>query len=96
MLNYCMWSDWFAPLAPAWMEPGGKPPVPEAWSRQPFLKQLLTKCPGVGERESLSPADPGTSRRGHFICRYCGREEKLEIRGKKTFSQHLPVPHETT
>ncbi|TNN57262.1 hypothetical protein EYF80_032521 [Liparis tanakae] len=33
---------------------------------------LLTKCPGVGERESFSPADPGTSKRGHFICRYCG------------------------
>ena len=39
---------------------------------------VLTKCPGVGERGSLRPADPGTSRRGHFICRYCvgGEREK--------------------
>lgn len=40
---------------------------------------LLTKCPGVGERESFSPADPGTSKRGHFICRYCGWEERSRI-----------------
>lgn len=56
---------------------GGKPPVPEAWSTE----QLLTKCPGVGERESLSPADPGTSRRGHFICRYCGEGSKIRNQG---------------
>jgi len=35
----------------------------------------LTKCPGVGDLESLRAAAPGMSRRGHFICRYC-REQK--------------------
>lgn len=39
-----------------------------------LFQHLLTKCPGVGERESFSPADPGTSKRGHFIPRYCEQD----------------------
>lgn len=54
--------------------------------RDTVLMQLLTKCPGVGERESFSPADPGTSRRGHFICRYYGREGKS---GKNPFKKYF-------
>lgn len=41
--------------------------------------QVLTKWPGVGERESFSPADPVTSRRGHFICRYCGEKKREAV-----------------
>lgn len=36
----------------------------------------LTKCPGVGDLESLRAAVPGTSRSGHFICRYCRRQRR--------------------
>ncbi len=49
------------------------------------VSEILTNCPGVGDRESLSAAVPGTSRKGHFICRYC-----------KTQQQHTdetPTPH---
>lgn len=55
-----------------------------AWSGHNHISQLwlLTRWPGVGERESFIPAEPGTSKRGHFICRYCWREKRHNLTTK--------------
>ena len=39
-------------------------------------RNRLTKCAGDGDLVSLTVALVGTSRRGHFICRYCTGDRK--------------------
>ncbi len=53
---------------------------------------ILTNCPGVGDRESLSAAEPGTSRRGHFICRYCQtQQQNTDETPTPHFNSHLSI-----
>lgn len=42
----------------------------------------LTKCAGDGDLVSLTVVLEGTSRRGHFICRYCTGHRKHKIAGE--------------
>lgn len=45
--------------------------VSESVCSMSTLRDRLTKCAGDGDLASLTVALEGTSRRGHFICRYC-------------------------
>ena len=47
------------------------------------LRDRLTKCAGDGDLASLTVALEGTSRRGHFICRYCMGDRKHEAAGEQ-------------
>lgn len=61
------------------------------WPFSVLRRNRLTKCAGDGDLVSLTVLPEGTSRRGHFICRYCTGDRKHRAAGQR----RLGAPRES-